>query len=118
MINKSNIINLNSYIRISSIKESFEDDCLYVTREDQLKEVKEHTNIIFETSQLKTRFFEYLTSYAIDHTIINCLSSLDIFENKLFNSNGIVIFDNICCCKNHDILKILMKYKNKKLLVC
>ena len=118
MFNQNNIINLNSYIRVSSIKESFEDNCLFVTTPDQLREIQEHTNIIFETSQLKTRFFEYLDLQAIDHTIINCLSSLEIFENLLYNAKGIVIFDNICCCRNNDILERVMNYKKKKMLVC
>ena len=78
MINRDNIINLNSYIRVSSIKESFEDKCLFVTEPKQLPNVTEYTNVIFETSQLKTRFFEYLELQAIDHTVINSIA----FNNK------------------------------------
>ncbi len=118
MINWSNIINLNSYIRISSIKESFENKCLFVTEPKQLPNVMEYTNVIFETSQLKTRFFEYLELQAIDHTIINCLSSLEIFEKMLYDARGLVIFDNVCCCRNNDILERVMNYKKNKMLVC
>ena len=118
MINWNNIINLNSYIRVSSIKESFEDKCLFVTESKQLPDVMEYTNVIFETSQLKTRFFEYIGLRAIDHTIINCLSSLEIFEKMLYDAKGLVIFDNVCCCRNNDILERVMNYKKNKMLVC
>ena len=118
MINLSNIINLNSYIRISSIKEQFEDDCLYVTSDSQLSEVCNHINVIFENSQLKNRFFEHLILENINHTVINCLSSTELFEESLYNSRGIVIFDNVCCCRNNEILEKVISYKNKKMLVC
>lgn len=118
MINKSNIINLNSYIRISSIKEQFEENCLYVTDDDQLKDVYEYTNVIFENSQLKNEFFEYLNLHAIDHTVVNCLSSNEIFEKSLYEARGLVIFDNVCCCRNNEILEKVIGYKNKKMLVC
>lgn len=118
MINKSNIINLNSYIRISSIKESFEDSCLFVNSSDDFRNIYDHTNIIFENSQLKNNFFEQLILDNVNHTIINCLSSIEIFENSLYNATGIVIFDNVCCCRNNEILEKVMSYKNKKMLVC
>jgi len=118
MFNQSNIIDLNSYIRVSSIKESFEDNCLFVTEPKQLPEVKEYKNVIFETSQLKTRFFEYLELQAIEYTVINCLSSLEIFEGLLYDARGLVIFDNICCCRNNDILERVVNYKKNKMLVC
>lgn len=118
MINKSNIINLNSYIRISSIKEQFEESCLYVTDDDQLRDVCGYVNVIFETSQLKNEFFEYLNLHAIDHTVVNCLSSNEIFEKSLYDARGLVIFDNVCCCRNNEILESVISYKNKKMLVC
>lgn len=118
MINKSNIINLNSYIRISSIKEQFEENCLYVTDDNQLKDVCKYTNVIFETSQLKNEFFEYLNLGVIDYTVVNCLSSNEIFEKSLYEARGLVIFDNVCCCRNNEILEKVIGYKNKKMLVC
>ena len=118
MINLTNIIDLNSYIRISSIKESFEDNCLYVNNEDQLKDVCKYKNIIFKNSKLKNQFYEYLNLHAIDYTVINCLSSLEIFENSLYDARGLVIFDNICCCRNNDMLERVMNYKKSKMLVC
>ena len=118
MINKDNIINLNSYIRISSIKKQFEESCLYVTSCDQLINVYKYTNVIFENSQIKNEFFEYLNLRDINHTIINCLSSQEIFEDSLYNASGLVIFDNVCCCRNNDILKKVIDYQNKKMLVC
>ena len=117
-MNKSNIINLNSYIRISSIQKEFEESCLYVTSRDQLPEVCDYKNIIFETSQLKNSFFDYLNVHATKYTVVNCLSSLEIFEESLFESEGIVIFDNVCCCRNNDILKQVVDYKKDKMLVC
>lgn len=118
MINKTNIINLNSYIRISSIKESFEDNCLYVTTDDQFKDVNKYINVIFETSQLKNRFFEYLELKDYEYTVINCLSSQEIFDNNLFDARGLVIFDNVCCCRNNKILEKVTDYKQNKMLVC
>ncbi len=115
---KSNIINLNSYIRMSSIKESFEDSCLYVTREEELPKVLEHTNVIFENSQLKNEFFESLQLKDLKYTIINCLSSTELFESMLYESDGLVIFDNVCCCRNNEILEQVIGYKKKKMLVC
>ena len=117
-MNKSNIINLNSYIRISSIQQEFEDSCLYVTNIEQLSEVCEYKNIIFETSQLKNSFFEYLNLHTTKYTVVNCLSSLDIFEEQLFDADGLVIFDNVCCCRNNEILKQVIDYKKNKMLVC
>lgn len=118
MINKANIIDLNSYIRISSIKEQFEEKCLYVKSEDDFKDIKEYTNIIFETSYLKNIFFERMILRDIDHTIINCLASTEIFKENLFDAHGIVIFDNVCCCRNNDILEMVVNYKKSKMLVC
>ena len=118
MINKSNIIDLNSYIRISSIKESFEDKCLYVTNEDELTSVFKYSNVIFENSHLKIRFFESLKLKDVNHTIINCLSSIQIFEDSLYNANGLVVFDNVCCCKNNEILEKVISCKKKKMLIC
>lgn len=118
MIDKLNIINLNSYIRISSIKEQFEDSCLYVTESDQIPIVYNHINIIFENYHLKNEFFEYLIMKNINHTVINCMSSLEIFKESLWDARGIVIFDNVCCCKNNDILEEVINYKKKKMLVC
>ncbi len=118
MFNATNIINLNSYIRISSIKESFEDNCLYVTSDEQFSDVNKYKNIIFETSQLKNHFFEYLELKDCEHTVINCLSSQEIFDNNLFNARGLVIFDNVCCCRNNEILEEVINYKKNKMLVC
>lgn len=118
MINTSNIINLNSYIRISSIKESFEESCLYVSSEDDLSKINNYNNIIFENSHLKNIFFESLILKDINHTVINCLSSTEIFEDLLYNASGLVIFDNVCCCRNNDILEKVINYKKNKILVC
>lgn len=118
MINRSNIIDLNSYIRISSIKKEFEDNCIYVTDDNQLNIIQKYTNVIFDNYQLKNQFFEHLNLKDIDHTIINCLSSTEIFEDSLFNAHGIVIFDNVCCCKNNEILEAVVNYKKSKMLVC
>ena len=115
---KTNIINLNSYIRMTSIKESFEKSCLYVTSNDELSNVLNHTNVIFENSQLKNEFFDQLRMKDIKYTIINCLSSTELFESMLYDASGIVIFDNICCCRNNDILEQVIEYKKKKMLVC
>ena len=117
---KHNIIDLNSYIRISDIREDFEKDCLYVNNIDDVLsiDVYKHKNIIFENTQLKNLFFERLSLRDINHTIINCLSSYELFSNSLLDVRGIVLFDNVCACRNNDILKEVIKYKGKKLLVC
>lgn len=116
----NNIIDLNSYIRISSIRENFEDDCLYLTEFDEIKNLDLHNcnNIIFENSHLKTAFFDKLNSLDIDYTVVNCLSSIDIFEQLMTNVHGIIIFDNVCSCRNNEILDVVINYKNRKLLVC
>ena len=103
---------------MSSIQQEFEESCLYVTSEDQIKEVCKYKNVIFENSQLKNQFYDHLNLQAIDYTVINCLSSIDIFEEALYNANGLVVFDNVCCCKNNEILEKVVDYKNKKMLVC
>jgi hypothetical protein len=103
---------------MSSIKESFEDSCLYVTSEDHLKDIFKYENVIFETSQLKMSFFDNLKLSCKDHTIINCLSSQEIFEKQLYEATGLVIFDNVCCCRNNDILEKVTGYKENKMLVC
>ena len=103
---------------MSSIQQQFEDSCLYVMSEEDMKSTDDYTNIIFETSQLKNRFFESLIFRDIKYTIINCLSSQEIFEKSLYNIDGIAIFDNVCACRNNEILKQVIEYKKKKLLVC
>lgn len=103
---------------MSSIKDSFEDSCLYVGDEDDLKKVKGYVNVIFENSNLKNLYFESLKLSDTRHTIINCLSSTEIFEESLFHAEGLVIFDNVCCCRNNEILEKVLDYKNKKMLVC
>ena len=118
MMNKSNIINLNSYIRISSIEKQFEESCLFVSGGENIDEVFKYTNIIFESPKLKNEFFEYLTLNGINHTIINCLSSTEIFEQTLWDARGMVVFDNVCSCRNNEILEMVINYKKKKMLVC
>ena len=115
-----NIIDLNSYIRIDMIRQDFQNECLYVSSMDELKNIDVHKckNIIFETSQLKNLFFERLQLKDVNHTVINCLSSNEIFDSLLGQSSGLVIFDNVCGCKNNYILETVMKYNNNKLLVC
>lgn len=115
-----NVIDLNSYIRISTIKEQFEKECLYITSQDSAERIniENTTNIIFENSQLKSIFFDKLNLMDIQHTVINCLSSVEIFEDTLYNATGVVIFDNVCSCRNNEILKSVINYNQKKLLVC
>ena len=83
-----------------------------------MKDIRKYTNVIFETSQLKNEFFDYLSLQATDFTVINCLSSIEIFEDALYNARGLVVFDNVCCCKNNDILEKVVGYKKSKMLVC
>jgi len=119
-MNFSDIINLDSYIRISMIREDFENDCQYIGSTDDVVnlDVFESKNIIFENYQLKNMFYNTLNLKDIKYTVINCLSSLDIFEENLHQAAGIVVFDNVCTCENKDILEQVIKYKKKKLLVC
>ena len=67
----NNIIDLNSYIRISSIRENFEENCLYIKDFDEIKNLDLHNcnNIIFENSHLKTAFFDKLNLADIDYTV-------------------------------------------------
>ena len=103
---------------MSSIQKQFEDSCLYVTSANDFEDVFKHTNIIFENSQLKNEFFESLTMRDYNHTVINCLSSLEMFEDSLYNANGVVLFDNVCCCRNNEILEKVVGYKKRKMLLC
>ena len=120
MINTSNIINLNSYIRLERIRESFEKECQFVTSFDEVTniDVYKATNIIFDNSSLKSNFYEELNLKDVEYTVVNCLASYEIFNNILNESRGIVVFDNVCSCKNNDILESVMKYDKKKILVC
>ena len=120
MINTQEIIDLNSYIRISTIREDFEHSCLFVNDYDGIQkiDVMLPQNIIFETSNLKNRFFERLQLEDINHTVINCLQSVETFESSMIDAHGMVVFDNVCACRNNEILDMVMSYKNKKMLVC
>ena len=115
-----NIIDLNSYIRIESIKSDFQKDCIYVSDESQIDKIDvfKSRNIIFENSHLRFLFYDSLKMKGINHTIINCLSSDEIFDESMFDANGIVVFDNVCACKNNHILETVVSYKKSKLLVC
>ena len=116
----NNIIDLNSYIRIDMIRKDFQNECIYVSSMEELKgiDIYKCKNIIFETSQLKNLFYEGLQLKDVNHTVINCLSSNEIVNSLLNEATGLVIFDNVCGCKNNYILETVMKYKDKKLLVC
>lgn len=116
----SNIINLNSYIRLELIRESFEKECLFITSMDEIKniDIYKNTNIIFNNTSLKTNFYEHLNLHDLDYTVINCMTSIELFNDMLNDSRGVVIFDNVCRCKNNDILEQIVKYKGNKLLVC
>ena len=120
MIDRSNIINLNSYIRLELIRESFEKECLFVTSIDEVAniDVYKNTNIIFENSSLKNNFYEVLNLRDLEYTVVNCMSSIDIFNDLLSEARGIVIFDNVCSCRNNEILEKVVKFNKKKLLVC
>ena len=98
MINRSNIINLGSYIRINFIRESFEESCLFISSQDEINsiDIYKNTNIIFDNSSLKSNFYESLNLKAIEYTVVNCLSSIDIFNKNLFEARGIVVFNNVC----------------------
>ena len=119
-MNFSDIINLDSYIRISMIREDFKNDCLYIDTTDDIVNVDVFNakNIIFENYQLKNMFYNTLNLKDIKYTVVNCLSSTEIFEDNLLQASGIVIFDNVCTCENKDILEQVIKYKKNKLLVC
>ena len=120
MIDRSNIINLNSYIRINFIRESFEKNCMFVGSFEDITniDVYKDINIIFENTTLKTNFYESLNLKSVNYTVINCLSSVEIFESLLHESKGLVIFDNVCSCRNNEILEKVVSYKGNKLLVC
>ena len=120
MIDTKDIIDLNSYIRINTIREDFERTCLFVTTPEEMQrvDVMLSQNIIFETTNLKNRFFERLRLEDIDHTVVNCLQSIESFEERMLEARGMIIFDNVCACHNNDILEKVMQYKNKKMLVC
>jgi len=116
----NNIIDLNSYIRISSIRETFEKSCVYVSNFDEVDKLDIYNcnNIIFENTHIKNTFFERLNLTDTNYVVINCLSSIDIFKEAMHDPKGIVVFDNVCSCRNNDILEIVTNYKGKKVLVC
>ena len=116
----NNLIDLNSYIRINSIRESFEAGCIFVSSLEEMRKIDIYNskNIIFETSQLKNRFYESLILRDIDHTVINCLSSNELFDSMISQAKGIIVFDNVCSCKNNYILEQIEECKERKLLVC
>lgn len=116
----NNLIDLNSYIRINSIRESFEAGCIFVSSLAEMRKIDVYNskNIIFETTQLRSQFYESLLLRDIDHTVINCLSSNEMFDSMLNEARGIVVFDNVCKCTNNYILEQIENYKGRKLLVC
>ena len=105
---------------MSSIREDFENRCLFISKYEDIKNIDifKDTNVIFETTQLKTKFFESLQLKNINHTVINCLSSQEMFEEMVREGQGILIFDNVCVCRNNYILETVINYKNRKMLLC
>lgn len=76
----------------------------------------EYLNILFESSYLKDIFFNIINENRPDITIINCNSNFERFEEKLWKSGKIIIFNNINKCTDDRILNIIKTEKG--ILIC
>ena len=116
------MIDLDKYITNDFIRKSLMKSSKYITNEDELRGYVlnildgVYINAIFENSNLRRRFFDYINYYDIDANIINCDSSLGRFCESIEEEHNINIFCNINRCYNKDILKIIQYTKG--ILIC
>ena len=116
------MIDLDKYITNDFIKNSLMKSSRYITNESELRSYVldildgNYSNAIFEDSNLKRRFFNYIDYYSIDANIINCNSSLGRFCESINDKHDLNIFCNVNKCISNDILRIIQNTKG--ILIC
>lgn len=117
-----NLVSLTKYLKVESIKELIGDNYVYIDSLDSAEQIahsiaqNELTNIVFESSVIKNRFFSELKRMRPDVTIICCTSTLQRFKRNVEESSDLIIYNNINKCENSDILNIIKE--NKGVFVC
>lgn len=113
MLNNSNMLTLTQYIKSKTIRERFCENCIFVESMEDAEVYAFHVsngnyyNIIFESSILKDRFFSIIKTNRPDTSIINCNSNYERVSESLWESNGLVIYNNVHICKDDEILNII-----------
>lgn len=110
------MMNLDTFIKNSIIKEQYKSSCIFITEIDECckyadlisQEIIKDANIIFGATYLKNMFFSNIKTCRPDVSIINCNSNTDLFSESLFNSNNFIIFNNVHMCKG-DIVNNIKK---------
>lgn len=113
VISKCKIImmNLDTFIKNHIIKERYANSHIVIKDIDECykyaeliaQEIIKDANIIFEATYLKNMFFSTLKTNRQDISIINCNSNPELFEDNLYKSNKLVIFNNVHMCKEEFI---------------
>lgn len=115
------LLDLNSYIKVDSIKRELKRSCVIVSNIEEADNYVrsvcrgELHNVIFEKSSLKSYCFGKIAN-TIDINVINCNSCLERFCENLQIDAKITIFDNVNNCRNIDILEIVLNKKG--ILAC
>lgn len=113
MFDNSNMLTLTQYIKSKTIRERFCENCIFVESMEDAEAYAFHVsngnyyNIIFESSILKDRFFSIIKTNRPDTSIINCNSNYERVSESLWESNGLVIYNNVHICKDEEILNII-----------
>lgn len=116
------MINLDNFIKIDFIKKSMMKSCRYITNENEVTSYVfdlldgHYSNAIFETSNLRRRFFEEINYRDIDVNVVNCDSSLERFCESLNENSPLIIFNNVNRCHDTNILDIVRN--TKSILIC
>ena len=105
------MMNLDTFIKNHIIKERYASSHIVIKDIDECykyaelisQEIIKNANIIFEATYLKNMFFSTLKASRQDISIINCNSNAEIFEDSLYKSNKLVIFNNVHMCKEEFI---------------
>ena len=115
------MMNLDIFIKNHIIKEKYTESHIVIKDIDECykyaelisQEIIKDANIIFEVTYLKNMFFSILKTNRPDISIINCNSNTELFEDNLYRSNKLVVFNNVHKCKDEFINNI-----KKGILVC
>ena len=113
---------LDNYIEQDFIKQIFMESCLIITDIDQAECLAKsldinYRNIIFETSYLKSIFFNKLKVYYPEVLIVNCDSSKKrLLKDIEKYDDDIIVFDKVNYCTDFDIFNMINKLN--RILVC
>lgn len=118
------LIDLNTYIRVDSVRRKLEQSCQVITTEEDANQfalniaLGNKQNAIFSKTTLKHMCFNRICELCgVKVKVINCLSARDRFDQMLTEDNSsIIVFDNVGKCKNLYILDTVLE-KNE-IIVC